>query len=176
MRAHEIFRHDSVQANANRVIRNGEPLFEMTAIGFVHATPEQAWRVLTEYDRLPEFVPDLVSVRLLSRSGNVARLEQLSSAGVLFVSHSIRIVVQVVEAPYSTIDVALVDGDMKRYDTHWDLEPVEHDRMACTRITFSGVMEPKFFVPPLVGRAIVQTSLKNSVEGVVAEIERRCAH
>lgn len=176
MQMQESFRQDPVQANANRVIRNGQPLFEMTAIGFVRATPEQAWRILTNYDRLPEFVPDLLSIRLLSRSGNVARIEQKSSAGVLFVSHTIRMVLQVEEAPFATIDVALVEGDMKRYDTHWDLEPEGIDGAAGTRITFSGVMEPDFFVPPLVGRAMVQTSLKNTLAAVVAEIERRNAH
>lgn len=176
MYAHESFRAEPVQANANRVVRNGEPLFEVTAIGFVHATPEQAWQVLTDYERLAEFVPDLISTRLLSRSGNVARIEQESTAGFLFVSHTLRMLLQIEEAPYTTIDVTLVEGDMKRYDTHWDLEPVDLGGMTGTRVTFSGVMEPKFFVPPLFGRAIVETNLKRTVEAVVAEIERRRKH
>jgi ribosome-associated toxin RatA of RatAB toxin-antitoxin module len=176
MYAQENFTLGLVQANANRVIRNGEALFEVTAIGFVRATPEQAWRVLTDYDRLPDFVPDLVSARLLSRSGNVARIEQKNNAGIMFVSHTVRMVLQVEEAPCSTIDVRLIEGDMKRYDIHWDLEPESVDGMPGTRITFSGVMEPKFLVPPLFGRAVVQTSLKNTLEAVVAEIERLNTH
>jgi len=176
MHAHESFRRDPVQANANRVVRNGEPLFEVTAIGFVHAPPEQAWKVLTDYARLPEFVPDLVSVRVLSRNGNAVRIEQMSSAGFLFLSQTIRLVLQIEESPPSTIDVALVEGDMRRYDTHWDLEPVGHDGATGTRVTFSGVMEPKFFVPPLFGRAIMEANLKRTVEAVVAEIERRGVH
>jgi ribosome-associated toxin RatA of RatAB toxin-antitoxin module len=176
MYAQENFPRGPVQANANRVIRNGEPLFEVTAIGFVHASAEQAWQVLTDYEHLPDFVPDLVSVRLLSRSGNVARIEQRSSAGFLFMSHTIRMLLQIEEVPYSTIDVALLEGDMRRYDTHWDLEPVIGNGMTGTRVTFSGVMEPNFFVPPLFGRAIVEVNLKRTVEAVIAEIERRNLH
>ena len=180
MHTQESFRRNLVQANANRVIRNGQPLFEVTAVGFVHATPEQAWNVLTDYEGLSEFVPDLVSVHVLSRNGNVVRMEQRSSASFLFVSHTIRMLLQVEEAPCTTIDVALVEGDMHRYDTHWDLEPAAHggaaDGTTGTRVTFSGVMEPKLFMPPLFARTIVETNLKRTVEAVVAEIERRSAH
>ncbi|HYD60350.1 MAG TPA: SRPBCC family protein [Noviherbaspirillum sp.] len=176
MYAQESFSPDSVQANANRVVRNGEPLFEVTAIGFVRATPKQAWSVLTDYERLADFVPDLISARLLSRSGNVARIENRSRAGFLLLSQVIRVVLQIEEDPYSTIDVALIEGDMKRYDTHWDLEPVSVHGRRGTRITFSGVLEPDFPVPPLFGRSILQSSLQKTLEAVVAEIERRNMH
>ncbi|WP_206047220.1 SRPBCC family protein, partial [Noviherbaspirillum denitrificans] len=147
-----------------------------TAIGFVHATPQQAWRVLTDYERLPDFVPDLISVRILSRAGNVVRIEQMSSAGFFILSHTIRMVLQIEEAPFATIDVALVEGDMRRYDTHWDMEPSGHGAAAGTRITFSGTMEPDFAIPSVFGRALVEASLKRTVEAVVVEIERRNAH
>jgi len=173
MHVQQSSRYGPVHANANRVIRNGEPLFEITAIGFVHATPERAWEVLTDYERLPEFVPDLVAARVLSRNGNVVRMEQKSSAGFLFMAHTIRMLLQIEEVPCATIDVAMVEGDMRRYDTHWDLEPVGQGSAAGTRVTFSGVMEPAFFVPPLFGRSVVEVNLRRTVEAVVAEIERR---
>ncbi len=172
MHAQERLRHDSIHANATRVVRNGEPFFEVKAVGVVRATPQQAWVVLTDYDRLPEFIPDLLTVKVLSRSGNTVRIEQRSSAGFLFVWHTIRMELNVEESPSSAIHVTLVDGDMHRYDTHWTMEPLAQG----TRITFSGVMEPRFPVPPLVGAAIVEANLKRTVEAVVAEIERRTAH
>ena len=173
MHAQEGSRHDPVRANAHRVVRNGEPLYEMTVVGFVRATPEQAWQVLTDYERLPEFVPDLRSVKVLSRSGNTVRIEQWSSADILFVSHTVHMVLHIEESPRASIHVALIEGDMRHYDARWDIEPVSQ---ADTRITFSGVMGPKFFVPPLIGGAILEASLKRTVEAVVAEIERRSMH
>lgn len=176
MHAQERPHHDPIHANAHRVVRNGEPLFEVKAIGVVRATPQQAWTVLTDYDRLPEFIPDLLAVKVLSRSGNTVHIEQRSSAGFLFVWHTIRMELHIEESPWTGIHVALVDGDMHRYDTHWDIEPLGQGNAALTRITFSGVMEPKFPVPPLFGSAIVEANLKRTVEAVVAEIERRTAH
>jgi ribosome-associated toxin RatA of RatAB toxin-antitoxin module len=176
MHAQERPRHDSIRANANRVVRNGEPYFEVKAVGVVRATPQQAWTVLTDYDRLPEFIPDLLTVKVLSRSGNTVRIEQRSSAGFLFVWHTIRMELHIEENPSTSIHVALVEGDMHRYDTHWYIEPMDQGSAPLTRITFSGVMEPKFPVPPLFGPAIVEANLKRTVEAVVTEIERRTAH
>ncbi|HYD94768.1 MAG TPA: SRPBCC family protein [Noviherbaspirillum sp.] len=173
---HDFIRRTPVQAYANRVHRHGESFFEVTAIGFVHATPEQAWQVLTDYEHLHEFVPDLRSVRVLSRNEDGVVVEQTSSAGFLFVAQVIRMRLQIEERPHSTIDVTMLDGDMKRYRTHWELDPLEQDGERGTRVSFSGAMEPGFFVPPLVGRGIVQANLKKTVEAVVAEIERRNMH
>lgn len=176
MHAQESPTHAPIRANAIRVVRNGEPLFDVTAIGIVRATPEQAWQVLTDYDRLPEYIPDLLNVQVLSRLGNTVRIEQQSSTGFLFVWHTVRMELRIEEKPYSAIHVVMVDGDMRHYDTHWDIEALSPGNAQGTRITFSGVMEPKFPVPPIFGSAIVEANLKRTVKAVVAEIERRTAH
>lgn len=176
MQAHQIPLHPPVLANANRVHRHGETFFEVTAVGFVRATPQQAWRVLTDYEHLPDFVPDVLSVRVLSHDGDDVVVEQKSSAGLLFVTQVIRMRLHIEEQPYSTIDVSLIEGDMKTYRTHWDLDPADQDGVRGTRVVFSGAMEPDFFVPPIVGRGIVQVNVRKTVEAVVTEIERRKAH
>src|SRR3712207_9021681 len=42
------------------------------------------WKILTNYERHPEFVPDLKRTRVLSRTGNRAVLEQSGQARFLF--------------------------------------------------------------------------------------------
>jgi ribosome-associated toxin RatA of RatAB toxin-antitoxin module len=176
MHAEEFFPHPMVQANAHRIQQNGEAVFEVNASSFVRATPQHAWRVLTDYDRLAEFVPDLVSSKVVSRTQHEAIVEQRSQAGFLFVSQSIRMVVRITEQPFSKIDVAQVSGDMRHYAAHWELAPFAKDGVDGTRITFSGTMEPDFFVPPLLGTPIVQGNVRKMVEAVASEIERRSAH
>ena len=176
MHAQEHPQRQVVQANAHRISRDGQTFFDVSATGFVRVTPEQAWRVLTDYERLPEFVPDLVASKIVSRNAQEIIVEQLSEAGFLFVSQRIHMVIRIHEQPYSAIDVSLVSGDMKHYAAHWKLDAATMDGMDGTRVTFTGEMEPDFFVPPLFGRSIVQANVKNMVQAVVAEIERRGAH
>lgn len=165
-----------VNASADRISRDGLSFFAVNASGFVRAAPQQAWRVLTDYDGLHEFVPDLTSSRLVSRSAHEAVIEQRSEAGFLFVSHTIHLLVRAIEQPYSTIDVALISGDMQRYSAHWELAPAARNGLPGTLISYTGTMEPSFFVPPLVGESAVRTNVKKMVEAVVREIDRRSAH
>lgn len=164
-----------VEVTVRKLTKNEHAMFEVNATGFVRAAQDQAWNVLTDYNRLQEFVPDLQSSTLLSREGQEAIVEQHSEAGFLFVTQAIHMVVRVTEQPYSAIDVALVAGDMRSYSARWELVPVMHNGTEGTRIQFSGMMEPDFFVPPLIGRSIVQVNVRRMVEAVLGEIDKRSA-
>jgi ribosome-associated toxin RatA of RatAB toxin-antitoxin module len=156
VRAQDGIKPSGIQTVITRVDKDGHSLFEISANGFVQATPKQVWQVLTDYERLPEFVPNLRSSKLISRNGNEIVLEQESIAGFLFVAQNIHLVLRVNEQPYSVIEVALVSGDMKQYAGRWELAP----------------MEPAFFIPPVVGIAIAKKDVKNMMNAVVAEIGR----
>lgn len=149
----------------------GRLLFEIQVQGFVHATPQQTWAVLTDYARLPEFVPDLLSSRLLSHSNTETIIEQQGRAGFLFMRQAIQVVVRVTEQPFSSIDVTLLSGNMKHYSSHWELAPLAPD--GGTRIDYRGTLEPDFYVPLLLGRALVQRHVQTMLAAVVAEVERR---
>ncbi|WP_158590496.1 SRPBCC family protein [Noviherbaspirillum cavernae] len=156
----------------SRASKDGHTFFEISAKGFVQAAPQQAWRVLTGYERLPEFVPNLRSSKLVARNGNEVILEQESTAGFLFVAQGIHLVLRVTEQPYSAIDIAMVDGDMKHYSARWELTPVEQNGVAGTRITYAGTMEPGFFILPIVGDMVVEKDVKEMMNAVAAEIDR----
>lgn len=176
MHAQERFGHPAVHADAHRIHRNGEAMFEVEASGVVHAPPQHAWRVLTDYERLPMFVPDLVESRLISRKGNEAIIEQRSQTGFLFFTLPVHMKLHIEERPMSTITVALLSGDMKHYAAHWTLEPFSQDGIEGTRIHFESTLEPTFFLPPLIGTAAVQMNVRKMVEAVTSEIERSSAH
>ncbi|NMM25754.1 MAG: cyclase/dehydrase [Glaciimonas sp.] len=165
----------SFAVSVKRNHEKGRILFEIQVSGLVRATPQQTWAVLTDYGRLPEFVPDLLSSTLLSRCGDEAILEQRGSAGFLIMRQAIHLVVRVTEHPFSTLDVALVKGNMKHYASRWELTPVDSGAVTgtSTLITYRGSMEPDFFVPLLLGRAKVQADVRKMLAAVVAEVERR---
>jgi ribosome-associated toxin RatA of RatAB toxin-antitoxin module len=172
LRAQDNRRFNHIEPMVKHVTKNGQSFFEITAHRFVRATQQQAWRVLTDYDRLPEFVPNLQSSKVISRTGNEIILEQDSKAGFLFISQNIHLVVRVIEQPHSAIDVTFVSGDMKYYVARWEIAPAQEDGLDGARITYSGKMEPDFFVPPLVGAALVENDVKAMVEAVVIEIDK----
>lgn len=170
------FAPSGVRAHAQRGSRGGDGFFEIEASGFARAGLSRAWDVMSDYDRLAEFVPDLVSSRVLSRTGPVAIVEQVSRVGVMLMSYVVRMQIRIEERPMSALDVSLVSGDMRRYAVRWELESARQGGIDGTLLRLSGELEPRFFIPAMVGQPMVQANVRQLMEAVVAEIERRSAH
>jgi len=162
---------ERVQVMVKRTHQDGNAVFNVQADGYTHASPQRAWQVLTDYERLPEFVPNLQASKLVSRDGDGIVLEQQSRAGFLFVKQDIHLVLRVTEHPFSAIDITLVSGDMRQYAGRWEIAPVRVNGNDGTRIRYVGQMEPDFLVPPLVGNAFIAHDVKRMVEAVVSEID-----
>jgi hypothetical protein len=117
-----------------------------------------------------EFVPDLHTTKVLSRSGDQAVLEQTGTAHLLFFRRRIRLVVQVNEQPVSQIDVSLVDGDMQVYHCIWRLVPIPET--GGTRVLYSGKMAPKFYVPGMLGSTMIRSDIERMMAAVLARLDR----
>jgi ribosome-associated toxin RatA of RatAB toxin-antitoxin module len=163
-------RPPALDVSVERVETDGGPVYEVSAQGEVAAAPAAVWRILTDYDRMAEFVPDLRSAKVLSRSGDSAVVEQLGVAHFLFFRRDIRLVVQVREQPISQIDISLVDGDMKRYHCSWRLLPVPET--GGTRVLYSGAMAPKFYVPGMLGSNLIRADIAKMMAAVMARLDR----
>lgn len=159
-----------VEVAVKRADLEGEQVFDVTASGTVRASPATVWKILTDYERMPEFVPDLERTRILSRAGNKATIEQFGRARFLFFSREIHLVVQVTEEPSSAIDINLVTGDMKVYRCRWEITPMPET--GGTRISYSGKMVPKFYVPGMLGSNIVRGDIERMMGAVLERLDR----
>lgn len=154
----------------NRMRAGNNDYFELRAEAFVTAPPQHVWKVLTDYNRLHEFVPNLLSSRIASRTGNETLIEQSGTGGVFLFQKHIRLIVRAVEQPYASIDVSLVSGDMKQYAVRWELQANAVNGVEGTRLSYTGKIEPQFFVPPLIGTQFMRTDFHKMMQAVVAEI------
>jgi ribosome-associated toxin RatA of RatAB toxin-antitoxin module len=150
---------------------HGGKVYRIAASGTVTAAPSVAWRTLTDYDHLADFVPDLQSARVLSRDGDKVVVEQLGTARFLFFSQPIHLVVRVHEQAPDRIDIGLVEGDMKVYRAGWTLVPLAGD--GGTKVVYNAVIEPDFFVPAMVGTRLVKSDIGRMMAAVLARIERQ---
>ncbi|MET0858127.1 MAG: SRPBCC family protein [Telluria sp.] len=145
-------------------------VYQISARGEVAAAPGAVWRILTDYERMAEFVPDLHRTRVISRSGDEAVIEQFGEARLLFLRREIRLVVQVREQPISQIDISLVDGDMKVYRCTWKLVPVPET--GGTRVFYSGTVAPKFYVPGMLGSNLIRGDIETMMTAVMKRLDR----
>ncbi|AKU23127.1 MULTISPECIES: SRPBCC family protein [Telluria group] len=160
-----------LEVSVNRVNLDALHMYEVGASGTVQASPASVWKVLTSYDKMDEFVPDLQSCRVLSRNGNEVIIEQFGTARFLFMSKSIHLIVRATEQPMSAIDIALISGDMKHYESRWELQPVPET--GGTRVVYSGRMIPNFYVPGLLGTNIIRGDIERMMVAVLSRLDKR---
>lgn len=160
-----------LEVSVNRVDADAQHMYEVDATAMVAAPLTRVWRVLTGYERMSEFVPDLESCKVLSRNGNEVIIEQFGVARFLFMSKAIHLIVRATEQPMSSIDISLISGDMKHYESRWELIPVPET--GGTKIVYSGKLAPNFYVPGVLGSNMIRNDIQHMIAAVVARIERR---
>ena len=161
---------DDVAVDAER--RN-DGIVEVRARAFVAAPAALAWKVVTDYERLPGFVPGLTKSKVLERRGDRLRLEQSGEARFLLFSFPIEVQLEVFEsAPHWVVSRA-VGGNLRRMTGRYDLQP-DAARGGVT-LTYAGLVEPDFDLPPLIGVAALRQSAEDQFRAMVGEIERLAA-
>ncbi|MRW91145.1 cyclase/dehydrase [Duganella sp. FT80W] len=162
-----------LEVSVNRVEQDGQHMYEVNAIGYVAAPLPKVWRILTGYERMSEFVPDMESCKVLSRNGNEVIIEQFGVARFLFMSRTIHLIVKAVEQPMSAIDISLISGDMKHYESRWELVPVPES--GGTKIVYRGRLMPNFYVPGILGNKLVKSDIERMMSAVLARLDRKDA-
>ncbi|MDB5774833.1 MAG: polyketide cyclase [Herbaspirillum sp.] len=157
------------EITVERSERDGYPVFDIHAGITVAAPPQRVWQVLTDYDRLAEFVPNLISSRLISRHGNECVVVQEGYGRFLFVKQKIDLLLQAQEVPQTSIALTLLRGNMHEYRAEWRLNRVEAN---ATQLIYTGAIAPAFYVPALFGTALIKSDLRNMIAAVAREMEK----
>lgn len=134
--------------------------------------PKIAWDVLSDYDHLAEFVPDMSYSRVLSRDGNKVTIEQKGEFGVLFFRQPIELKLEIVETPHRTIVARAVGGSFREMTGRYDLDRVEGGGV---RIGYAGHFVPAFPLPTFFGIIGVRHTAASQLSALVDEIVRRDA-
>jgi ribosome-associated toxin RatA of RatAB toxin-antitoxin module len=162
-----------LEVSVNRVDQDNHHMYEVDATGTVAAPLPKVWRILTGYERMAEFVPDMESCRVLSRNGNEVIIEQFGVARLLFMSKTIHLIVRAIEQPMSAIDISLISGDMKHYESRWELIPVPET--GGTKIVYKGRLMPNFYVPGILGSKMIRGDIERMMSAVLARLDRKDA-
>jgi ribosome-associated toxin RatA of RatAB toxin-antitoxin module len=158
-----------LEVAVTRVHQDALHLYEVDASGTVQAPIAAVWKTLTTYERMNEFVPDMTSCRVLARNGSEVIIEQFGTARFLFMSKSIHLVVRATETPMTSIDIALISGDMKHYESRWELFPQPDGG---TKVVYSGKLVPNFYVPGILGTNIIRGDIERMMGAVLARMDK----
>jgi carbon monoxide dehydrogenase subunit G len=153
-----------------RTARDGE-FVTVSASAIMKVDHGIAWAVLTDYDHLAKFIPDMKSSRVVSRDGNKIRVEQKGDVGFFFYREPVNVTLEVIEEPPHRITSRGVEGNIRALESHYRLQASGPG----IRLDYSGRFEPDFSIPPLIGMPIVSRLIERRFRAMVEEIQRRDA-
>jgi ribosome-associated toxin RatA of RatAB toxin-antitoxin module len=153
-----------------RIERQGEYI-TVNASVLMQVDARIAWEVLSDYDNLAQFIPDMKSSRVVSRDGNRVLVEQKGEFGFFFYRQPVDVMLEVVEEPRRRIDARRISGNIRDLQTHYELKASDPG----VKLDYAGRFIPEFSVPPFFGMAMVRRVVERRFRAMVEEIVRRDA-
>lgn len=137
----------------------------------VRATPQEVWTVITDYEHATAFISKLEESVVLSRTADRLLVSQKGSMGYGPFSVAIETVTEVHLTPYEKLQARMVSGNMKKNEsTTWLVADASG-----TRLDYHLESIPQVWIPPVIGRALVEFETRARFRQVREEILRRKA-
>lgn len=130
---------------------------------------EQVWQVLTDYDALANFIPNLIKSQRVKHPNRGIRLEQVGAQQALFIDFSARVVLDMEEDFPHEIRFSMVEGDFKDFSGSWQLKQEPQSDGAQTYLTYTVLVWPKRTMPVF----IVEQRLCNDLSLNLASIHQQ---
>jgi carbon monoxide dehydrogenase subunit G len=150
--------------------RRGD-VIEISATAALSADPETAWRVLTDYGRYTEFIPDLHSSRIVGRHGSTVTVEQSGSAALGPFRLPMEITFEIQETPPHHLESRAVAGTLRALTSSYSLTPVDPG----TRLDYIGHVRPGLAIFGAIEQAAAERNVARQFRALADEIERRGA-
>ena len=143
---------------------------EVRARAALDAPVALVWQVISDYERLPQFIPGISRSVVLARSGEHVLVEQSGEARFLVFSVPIEVRLEVLEWAPEWIASRAVAGNLRRMSGRYEIHPLPGHGVV---LRYFGTIEPEFELPPLVGAAILRAMAEEQFAAMAQEIRRR---
>jgi len=137
----------------------------------VHASQDEVWSVLTDYDHMAQFVANLEASSIVSRTGNTLDVMQKGTARYGLLSFPFESVRQVVLTPIREIHSTIISGDM----TGSEITTRVASDGAMTQVSVRSQFVPTRWIPPLIGPQAIASETRKQWFTLREEILRRRA-
>ena len=142
----------------------------ITAKMKVMGTMNRTWEVMTDYNSLKDFIPDLKVSRVIKKRGNEVIVYQEGESGLLMFKFSVSVTVKIIERHHQSIEFTKVDGDFDFFEGEWRGEPLSSNE---TLIVYTLAAKPKFYAPKWVIRSMMKRDIPGRMKALREKIERK---
>lgn len=143
---------------------------EIRASSEIAATPEQVWRVITDYDRMSKFVPGVYRARRMRATPDGPLVEFVGVGRVMWVNRYVLAILQTHEEAPRIMTFRAVGGDFKSLRGAWTIEPMPGGR---SRLRCRVEARPRWAIPDLLLAWAARGEFVQRMQALSREAERR---
>ena len=155
----------------NILISEGKPgVHNIVITKNVKSDIDTVWQTLTDYPSLSHFVRRMKRSSLITRNKSKKLVEQIGVIRFLLFKREFKVLLVVEEKYPLAIEMTQIEGDFEYFQSKYHIDKKSNDSV---RLTWRGQLHPSFFVPPIIGRKMIETNIKNQFCDVVLEILAR---
>ena len=144
---------------------------------YIHASYElkencdKVWDVLTDYEHLDQFIPNLKISHIISgrNAEGITRVEQRLRETFLIFHKHLHTILEVKEIDGCRIEFNAVDGDIPYYNGSWEIQTTP----AGCILHYQSESEPDTKLPRIFLNAVVRKSVRKNLTAVIEEVRRR---
>ena len=130
----------------------------------IKATPKRCFQIITDYEKYPDFIKDLKTVKVTNKKGSGCDVTYEIDV-IKRISYSLKMKT----TPPDRIEWSFIRGDvMKDNQGFWDLEEI---KKGVTKATYNINVKFGLFVPEMVTKALVGKNLPAMLESFKKRIE-----
>ena len=150
--------------------RHGE-FIDLEASALLEADAATAWRVLTDYARYAEFIPDLHRSRVVERHGSTVTVEQSGDARLWLLHMPLELTFEISESPPYRLQSHAVAGSMHGLESSYQIVPAASGIV----LRYTGHVAPGFHLFGGIEEYAVRQNVTRQFQALADEIERSAA-
>jgi ribosome-associated toxin RatA of RatAB toxin-antitoxin module len=157
---------------ASLTVREEKGVYTVVAHFLVDQPPSVALTVLTDYEQIPRFMPDVRRSIVRERGTGWAVVEQEAVSAFMMFSKRVHLVLEIEERPDALVFRDRCARSFVRYEGAWRLS--HHDGQ--TAITYELTAEPSFEIPEWMLKRLLRRDSGQMIERLQREIAARATN
>jgi ribosome-associated toxin RatA of RatAB toxin-antitoxin module len=150
-------------------VRENRGVYSVSARFQVAEPPAVALAVLTDYENIPRFLPDVTSSVVRERSEHRAVVEQEAISRMMMFSKKVHLMLEITEEGSVIRFRDRCGRSFEHYEGAWRITP----RGTGSDITYELTAKPSFDVPEFILKRLLKRDSTRTIERLTAEIAAR---
>lgn len=131
---------------------------------------DQAWSVLTDYEHFQDFLPNVVSSKIILNQGDRKIFEQVNVVDLWLFSEEFTVQIEARETKPQSVKFQQFEGDLKKLNGTWQIKQLEENQIL---VTHTVTVEPESNTEKPFFYGVYESSLEDTVKAIAQEITKR---